>query len=58
MRLLRFDKSKNAWVQLFSDAALDKYKNLSDLTNRKAARDNLELDIYYCPNCNNKLNTL
>ena len=47
MRLLRFDKSKNAWVQLFSDAALDRYKNLSDLTDKKAARDNLELDTYY-----------
>jgi hypothetical protein len=47
MRLLRYDAKKKRWIQLFADSALDKYKNLSDVVDKKAARDNLELDEYY-----------
>ena len=47
MRLLQFNAKTNQWVQLFADSALDKYKNLSDLTDLVAARRNLELDKYY-----------
>lgn len=50
MRLMRYrqiDSTHGEWVQLFSDSALDRFKNLADLTDKKEARKNLELDKYF-----------
>lgn len=45
MRLMYRKDGK--WIQLFIDSALDRYKNLSDLEDIEAAKDNLKLDQDY-----------
>lgn len=48
MRLLRFDFQNKRWIQLFTDSQLDRFKNLSDLLDKEAARKNLGLyDKFY-----------
>lgn len=47
MRLLKFNKKENQWEQIFTDATLDRFKNLSDLENAEKARENLEINKYY-----------
>lgn len=46
MRLM-YCNENHEWIQLFIDSSLDKFLNLSDLTDRTEARKNLELDEYY-----------
>ena len=47
MRLLRYDAANKRWIQLFTDSALDRWYNLADIPDKKAARDNLEMDKYF-----------
>lgn len=46
MALLKYKAADGTWKDIY-DHKLCRYLNLSELTDKQAARDNLEMDLYY-----------